>query len=994
MSPSNYTEKDFEEHIEEQLKNSGYQIVPPTEYDKNLCLIPAKLIEFIQATQAKTFEKLALQYGSETESKLLKRISSEIESRGVIDVLRKGAKDRGCSFQLVYFQPKSGLNPNHQELYQQNRLITVRQLKYSKHNENSLDMGIFINGIPIMMMELKNSLTGQNHNDGIAQWKFDRDPKEPLFRFKRNLVYFSVGNEMVYMATRLSGSKTRFLPFNKDIENPVNPKGHKTHYLWDDILQPSFVLDLIENFVHIRTEIDKVYDPQKEKVVDKKSDVLIFPRFHQLNVIRKLKKDVIQKGSGQNYLIQHTTGSGKSLSIGWLSHLLTSIYQTPTDTNRIFDSVIVVTDRKLLDKQIQKTIKQLEQTEGVVNPVEETSQQLKEFLESGKSIIITTIQKFPVISDQISRMKDKQFGVIIDEVHSSQSGESSKHLKKSLSDTALDEFQEGEGSGDLTEVDKLILDEIHSRGKQPNISYFGFSGTPKNKTLEIFGTKTENGYQPFDLYSMKQSLSEGFTLDVLQNYTTYQRYFKINEDIKEDKELPKSKVQSMLMKWVDLHPHSIREKTKIILEHFRNRTANKINGKSRGMLVTRSRLHCVKYKLEFDRQMKELGLPYRALVGFSGKVYDEDTHQEYTESSMNGFPERQTEEHFKDPKFRILIVNNKFQTGFDEPMLHTMYVDKKFGGLQCVQTLSRLNRTMSGKTDTFVLDFVNDSGEVLESFQPYFKGSVLTEETDPNRLYQIEQEINQYDLFQEKTVIHYVDTFYREDREALQGILDTVVEEWRELEDEEQENFRSHIQSFIRLYGYIAQIITFKDIGLEKLYIFLSQLNRKLPRRLTDRPDIFTSVDLEYFKIEKKQTTNLELEDDDGEFQGVSEDGGTYREEDVDLLSEIIQTLNESFDGDFTDEDRVRIGKIKAQIHEHQELRNVMEGDNTDSNKRDMFNRTFENLLTGLVGENLNFYNKLIEPKTNRFMKDCMFELYSKAIGSGENVSPPKTNQS
>jgi type I restriction enzyme R subunit len=626
----------------------------------------------------------------------------------------------------------------------------------------------------------------------------------------------------------------------------------------------------------------------------------------------------------------------------------------------------------------------LEQTKGVVNAVEETSKQLKEFIESGKSIIITTIQKFPVISESIYKMKGKRFGVVIDEVHSSQSGESAKHLKKSLSDSSLDEYQEGEGNEDLTEVDKLILDEIKSRGRQPNISYFGFSGTPKNKTLEIFGTKTEDGFVPFDLYSMKQSISEGFTLDVLQNYATYKRYFKLNKTIKEDKVLPESRVKSMLMNWVDLHPHTIREKTKIILEHFINHTSNKISGKSRGMLVTRSRLHCVKYKLEFDKQMKEMGLPYLSLVGFSGKVYDEDTHQEYTESSMNGFPETHTEEKLKDPKFRILIVNNKFQTGFDEPMLHTMYVDKKFGGLQCVQTLSRLNRTMSGKTDTFVLDFVNNPDEVQEAFQPYFQDSVLTEETDPNRLYQIEQEINKYNLFQEETVNQYVETFYREDipMEELQGILDSVVEEWNELEEEGQEKFRSHIQSFIRLYGYISQIILFKDVGLEKLYIFLRGLNKKLPRKGKEKlSDILSSIDLEYFKIEKKYSTNIELEDKDGEFQGIDETGGGHGgDEPTDLLSEIIQTLNDSFDGDFTDDDKVRIEKIRKQIHENEDLRKVMEGDNTESNKRDIFNSTFEKLLVSLVGEHLDFYNKLSEPKKNRFMKDRLFDSYSKSI--------------
>ena len=985
MSPRNYLEIDFEEHIEEQLLESGYQKVSPTDYDKTLCLIPDELIAFIKETQPKEFEKLEGQYGSETESKICKRVSSEIDSRGVIDVLKNGVKDRGSRFALTYFQPKSGLNPEHAELYKQNRFVTVRQLKYSTRNENSIDMGIFINGIPIMMLELKNSLTGQDHTNAIKQWKFDRDSKEPLFRFKRNLVYFAVGNEKVYMTTRLGGSKTRFLPFNKDIDNPVNPDGHKTHYLWDEILQPNSVLDLIENFVHLRTEYDKVFDSKKGKVVDKKSEVMIFPRFHQLKVIRKLKKDVVVSGSGNNYLIQHTTGSGKSLSIGWLSHLLTSVYQSSTDTDRIFDSVIVVTDRRVLDKQIRNTIQQLEQTQGVVNPVDENSQQLKEYIESGKSIIISTIQKFPFISDTIMKMKDRKFAIIIDEVHSSQSGETAKHLKMSLSKSVLDEYQEGEGEQDLTQVDKMILDEISSRGKQPHISYFGFSGTPKNKTLEIFGKKTSEGYKPFDLYSMKQSIAEGFTLNVLQNYTTYKRYFKLNKTIKEDVELPESRVKSLLMRWVDLHPHSISEKTQIILEHFINHASNKIAGKSRAMLVTRSRLHCVKYKLEFDKQMKEMGLPYRALVAFSGKVYDDDTHQEHTESSLNGFPEANTGVQFKDPQNRMLIVNNKFQTGFDEPMLHTMYVDKKFAGLQCVQTLSRLNRTMSGKTDTFVLDFVNDPDDVKEAFQPYFQGISLTEETDPNRLYQIEQEINKFNLFQEETVIQYVETFYNDDipTEELQGILDTVVQKWGECDDDEREEFRGHIQSFIRLYGYIAQIISFKDLGLEKLYIFLRGLNRKLPRREKEKlSDILSSVDLEYFKIEKKHDqTVIPLDSIDGEVEGISDSGGSaLDEEPTDLLSKIINTLNDSYGGDFTEADKVKLELIRDGIDNDEELKTMMLGDNTETNKRDIFEKAMETVLVSLVGEHLDFYNKVKEPKRNRFVRERMYENYCKSL--------------
>ncbi|MBL7066348.1 MAG: type I restriction endonuclease subunit R [Candidatus Marinimicrobia bacterium] len=981
----NYLEQDFEEHIEEHLVSSGYSSSDPSIYDKTLCLIPAQLIEFIQETQAKTLEKLELQYGSETEIKLIKRVSTEIENRGVIDVLRNGVKDRGCDFHLVYFQPRSGLNPEHKDLYKQNRFTVIRQLKYSLKNENSIDMGIFIDGIPIVMMELKNTLTGQNHIDGEKQWKYDRDPKEPLFRFKRNLVYFSVGNEKVSMTTRLMGGKTRFLPYNKDIENPVNPKGHKTHYLWEDILHPNSMLDLIENFVHIREEKEKVYDSKLGKVVDKKKELLIFPRFHQLNVIRSLKKSVVEEGVGNNYLIQHSTGSGKSLSIGWLSHLLTSLYRTPADTEGMFDSVIVVTDRKVLDKQIRNTVKQLEQTKGVVNPVDVNSQQLKEYLELGKSIIITTVQKFPVISDSISRLKSKKFGVIIDEVHSSQSGETSKHLKKSLSKSVLDEFQEGEDWDDLTEVDKLILDEIISRGRQAHISYFGFSGTPKNKTFEIFGRKNEDGqFVSFDLYSMRQSISENFTLDVLQNYTTYERYFRLNKKIEEDKELPESRVKKMLVKYVDIHPHTISEKTKIILEHFLNHSSLKISGKSRGMVVTRSRLHCVKYKLEFDKQLKEMEFPFKVLVGFSGTVYDKDTHKEYTEPSLNGFPERLTQENFKDPQYRILIVCNKFQTGFDEPLLHTMYVDKRLQGLQCVQTLSRLNRTMTGKTDTLVLDFVNKPEIIQDSFQPYYQGTLLVEETDPNKLYSIEQEIKKYNLFRDETVNELIEKFY-DDRipdEELQPILDYVVEDWKRLEEEEREDFRHQIQSFIRLYGYISQIITFKDIKLEKLYIFLRFLNRKLPRRTRDRlADVFSYVDLEYFRIEKKHSYPISLMYEDGELQPISTGVGESPPEELkDLLSHIIQVLNENFGSDLNDDDKVNLEKIQTRLNEDKELRKVHLGDNTESNKRFMFNKVFDKLLQGLVDDSLGFYKKLTEPKRNQYVKRVLFEDYSEKV--------------
>jgi type I restriction enzyme, R subunit len=983
MIPQHPTEKKFENHIEQHLLNSGYLSIDPLVYDKSLCLIPTELLNFIKTTQNKVYLKYERQFGSETDTKLIKRVSSEIENRGVIEVLRNGVKSRGCHFRLVYFTPKSGLNIDHQELYKQNNFNLIRQLKYSQQNENSIDMGVFINGIPIVLIELKNSLTGQTHEDGIKQWKQDRDPKEPLFKFKRILVYFSVGNEKVFMSTRLSGDKTVFLPFNKNIDNPVNPKGFKTHYLWEETLQPTSLLDLIENYVHIRKETESGYDPNKQKVVDKKKEVLIFPRYHQLNVVRKIKRSVIEEGVGNNYLIQHTTGSGKSLSIGWLSHLLSSLYQKQTDTTRMFDSIIVVTDRRVLDKQIRNTIQQLEQTKGVVCPVDINSQQLKEYLEQGKSVIVTTIQKFPVISNTISELNSKTFGVIIDEVHSSQSGETSKHLKMSLSKSVLDDYHEGDDE-DLTEVDKKILDEILIRGKQKHISYFGFSGTPKNKTLELFGRKDNNGnFIPFDLYSMKQSIGEGFTLDVLKDYTTYKRYFKLNNTVEEDKELPESRVKKMLVNWVDIQPHTIKEKTRIILEHFINHTSRKISGKGCGMLVTRSRLHCVKFKLEFDKQMKQKNLPYRCLVGFSGTVHDSDSGINYTESSMNGFSDKQTRTKLKNPEYRILIVNNKFQTGFDEPLLHTMYVDKMLRGLQCVQTLSRLNRTYKGKNDTFVLDFVNEPDTIRESFKPYYDNTMLSQETEPDRLYHIEQEIKKFNLFSDQIIDDFIQKFYDDSipLEMLQNTLDSTVEKWMELEEEQQEEFRSQIQSFIRLYGYITQIVTFQDIGLEKLFVFLRFLNKKIPSRQIDKlTDIVSSVDLESFKIEIKSRGQI-LVESEPELSGIGEGIGTINpDEPYDFLSSIIKVLNESFGTDLTDDDKINLQRIHNSIMSDKELNRVHQSDNTETNKRHMFNKVFEKYLLDLVDKDINFYNKMKESKRNEFVKNQLYEFYNRNL--------------
>ena len=976
-----YTEKKFENHIEQQLNQSGYRSLLPTDYNRYLCLISDEVLQFIRDTQSKIYQKLEIQYGSSTSQKLITRICNEVANRGVLDVLRKGVKDRGCYFDLTYFQPSSGMNPDHQKLYAQNRFTLIRQLKYSQKNEKSLDMVLFLNGLPLVTMELKNSLTGQVVTDAEKQYRQDRAPREPLFQFKRCLVHFAVGNEKVSMTTQLQGDQTRFFPFNKGIENPVNPNGHKVSYLWEDILQPNNLINLIDNFIHEQEVTDKVYDPELDKVKDVKSRVMIFPRYHQLDVIRKLKAAVIAEDVGETYLIQHTTGSGKSNSIAWLAHLLTHLYRSQTDTNRVFDSIVVVTDRKLLDKQLQDTIKQLEKVAGVVHPVDKTSAQLKQFLESGKDIIITTIQKFSVIAQTIGELKSKTFAVIIDEVHSSQSGESAKNLKMSLS-KSIQEGIEDEDYDEVSEMDARILREIEMRGKQNHISYFGFSGTPKNKTLELFGRKNADGkFVPFHVYSMRQSIHEGFTLDVLQNYTIFRRYFRLVKSVPEDKEYDKKQTLRMLTFHVDLQPHSIEAKTRIILEHFIGHTSKNIEGKGRAMLVTPSRLHCVRYKLEFSKQMQQMNLSYGCLVAFSGTVHDTDNEQDYTENCMNNLPPRGSiADSFKNPQYRILIVSNKFQTGFDEPMLHTMYVDKRLAGLQCVQTLSRLNRVIKGKTDTLVLDFVNEPDQIQAAFQQYYQTTMLEEETDPNRLYALQQQLEGFNVYDDDTIKRFCLVFYDPNQpdELLQGILDRVVEKWSELETNDREEFRSTLQSYIRLYGYISQLITFTDPEWEKLYVFSRSLNKKLPKREhPELSDVLASVDLNSLRNQKiHESLQLGLDPKDTVVPGIGSGVQVAKDSEQGLLSNIIQTLNDAYQTNFTDEDKVDIEAIRRKVHEHEELRTVIDGDNTDTNKRYKFEQVIDGILLDFVTSKLGLYTKLSQPNINAYLKDQLYQDY------------------
>ncbi len=979
MSDLKPTEKKFEDHIEKHLNSAGYKTRHFSEYDRSRCLIRDDLIQFIRTTQPDSWSKLQEIYGVDAENKTLSRISSEISRKGIIGVLRNPVIDRGVYLNLCYFQPRSDLNPDHQNLYSSNRFTVVRQLHYSDQNENSIDMVLFLNGLPLVTMELKNQLTGQNVRHSENQYRNDRHPREPLLRFKRCVVHFCVDNNKVSMTTRLADSKTSFLPFNRSIENPPVETGYRTRYLWEDTLHPDSILDILENFAHVSKKKHSRFNHKTKKVETEANEILIFPRYHQLDLIQRFRKQVKQDGAGKNYLVQHTTGSGKSYSIGWLSHTLASLYRTKGDTRRIFDTIVVVTDRTVLDEQLRNTIRSLAKTEGVVSAVEKSSRELQSFLEQGKDIVITTIQKFPFISATIASLEHKTFGVIIDEVHSSQSGELSKELKRSLSKTNEEVGQDD----DNFDYEEMLRREIQIRGKQEHISFFGFTGTPKNKTLELFGTRNidQSGqvqFVPFHIYSMYQSVHEGFTLDVLQNYTTWKRYFKIRQIGENDIKVPTSKGRKELVRYVDANEQTIQYKVNIMLEHWVAKGSKEIQGRSRGMIVTSSRKHCVQYFHEVNRQLEERGVSYRSLVAFSGEVSYEGN--KYTEASLN-----RTIEHegnvpfgFKNPRFRLLIVANKFQTGFDEPLVQSMYVDKRLDGVQCVQTLSRLNRTTPGKTHTFVLDFANEPEKIKESFQHFYQSTMLEGETDPNRLYDLQDDVYQFHLYTNQDVSLFCEIFYDRDRDegSLHSILDQVVDNFNQIEEEEvRENFRSKIQSWARMYGYLSQIITFNDIELEKTFVFLKYLNRKLPRRDAEQLDFSDIIDLDSLRIQLTHEAVEALEPTDTTLTPPDFEGGGVVEPVMDFLSEIVHQVNKAYGVNLTDEDKLDLSRLSKRLMDNPDVSKYMTNANSEENKMIYFKQQFDDMMLEYVNNRFEFYKKM---EDNPPLKNMIFQaIYS-----------------
>ena len=940
-------------------------------YDRNQCLIGDEYIQFLSESQPELLEEIQKKDGVKWREKLLKKLSDKIKSDGLINVLRKGFSTVNHNgIKTIYFPPTSNRNPKYfNDKFLKNRFLIVRQLHYSPINENSIDMVVFINGIPVLTMELKNQMTGQTVRDSNTQYKTTRNPSgEPLLQFQRCVCHFSVDNDRIFMTTHLKGNDTRFLPFNKTLNNwTTESEGYKVEYLWKDILTPKSLFDILENLVLPLKVKDTYWDDSVNGGIlkEKSSDVLIFPRYHQLDVLRNLRKSVLNDGVGKNYLIQHTTGSGKSFSIGWLSFLLFNLFDSEGE-KKMFDTIVILTDRKVLDKQLQGTVKSLEKVTGIVKNINKNSSQLQKSLEDGDGIVVTTIQKFGVVVNRMRKLKGKKFGVIIDEVHSSQGGKNSKNVNKTLS---MNEYENTDVEITSDDIDHIIQHEMVSSQRQENISFFGFTGTPKPSTLEVFGTPQVDGSRkPFHSYNMEQSIGEGFTLDVLKYYTTVDVYFKLRKKVDKDVELPERRGKKELIKWVNSNPKIIKEKVSLIIDRLVDTTVNSINKRGKGMVVVRSIDDSIQYFHEMTRQLKDRGLyenKIRCVVGFSG---DRDWEGEkVNENSLNksvGFLNTDIPEGFKNPLYRVLIVCDKFQTGFDQPLLHSMFVDKPLDGVQCVQTLSRLNRTTKDKKDTFILDFVNTTEKIRESFQRFYKTTILSEETDPELVMELLDKIKHKDIFNQEEIDEWNQIFFnpkRENDSDLQPILNTIVNRWSQLEsDEEKNEVREQIKNYYKLYGFLSMIYQFGNENLFKHYVMFPYLIKKFPVDEIERVDITGLVDLESHSLDVKNRVSLSLQPEDSYLEpSTYGSGGTMNEDEEDLLSELIKKINEVHGINIPEGKEEEVISIVTQLSQSDRVNDIVKSDNSRSNKEDELVKEYDNLNKNNIDRHLNIYELL-----------------------------------
>ena len=967
----------------------GYRKRNHDDYDRALCLLPDDVLAFVLATQPKQWKKLRQHYGDDVKARFLQRLSSEIDRRGTLDVLRRGIKDVGCAFRLAWFRPASGLNEETRRLHAGNIFTVVRQLRYSAKSEESLDLGLFLNGLPVFTAELKNPLTGQNVQDAIRQYKTDRDPREPLFKYGRCLAHFAVDPNLVYVTTLLNGAGTRFLPFNQGkfggAGNPPVPPtqtGYATAYLWEETWSRDSVLDLVHQFIH---EVEEE-DEQGRKTGKK---FLIFPRYQQLDCVRRLVSDAREKGAGEHYLIQHSAGSGKSFTIAWLAHQLSTLHDI--DDKRVFDSIVVISDRRVLDRQLQGALRQFEQTLGVVENIDKTSAQLKEALESGKTIIVTTLQKFPVIAAQIGDLPGKRFALLVDEAHSSQSGESTKSLKSVLSVSSLEEAESEDAAGKTPEEerDDQATAEMEKRGRLPNLSIFAFTATPKPKTLELFGTRRKDGsFAPFHLYSMRQAIEEGFILNVLANYTTYATYWRLLKTVEDDPRYDRSKAAYLLKSFVDLHPHAISEKVNIMVDHFAAHVQGNVGNRAKAMIVTRSRLHAVRYKMAIDHYLAEQGHRFEALVAFSGTV--KDGGRSYTEAGMNGFSEAQTAKNFEGPGYRFLIVANKFQTGFDQPLLQAMYVDKKLGGVNAVQTLSRLNRTHPHKQETMVLDFANEADRIRKAFEPYYETTLLSEATDPNLLYEVQTRLEEYPVYTPDEVERFARVYFDESatQDMLYAELDPIVSRFKELSEDERRLFRGSLTDYVRLYAFLAQVLTFTDADLEKLYVFARHLLRLCPSTRAELPlEVQQNIDMESYRIQQTGSGKIRLERKAGRLDPVGpKDPRPLSPEEIEPLSRIIAELNERFGVELGPEHRVTLSQMMEKLDADGAL-DAAARVNTRDNVRLTFDYKVEEVIQEIVDSNFDLYKRITDDRAfGEVIKNLLFDQYLRNHRNAEEL--------
>jgi type I restriction enzyme R subunit len=985
---SSVSEKLLEDEISAYLVSAGgYQECKVgtdpewrPDFDAALGLDTVEVFRFIELTQGPEWEKLVKAHGGDEElayRKFAQRLVQQIDERGTVDVLRHGIRDQNVEFRLSYRKPAFGVEPELVAHYDANRLTVTRQLPFDPDSNKTLDLCLFLNGIPVATAELKNHLTGQNIEHAIEQYRTNRDPKNVTLG-RRALVHFAVDPDSVAMATKLEGKATRFLPFNLGHNlgkgNPPNPEGHKTSYLWEHVWARDPWLDILHRFIHVER-------PEKGSVSARRAaEKVIFPRYHQWDAVLKIEADTAANGAGHSYLVQHSAGSGKSNTIAWTAHRLSTLHTA--DDRKVFDKVVVITDRVILDRQLQDTIYQFEHARGVVVKIDENSTQLAEALAGEQArIIITTLQKFPFVLDKVGALPARNYAVVIDEAHSSQTGEAAKDLRLALGAGEEQELTaaEAEDSGLLAAaidpVEEALAKSVGARGgRHSNLSYFAFTATPKGRTLEMFGTlNPKTGvHEPFHLYSMRQAIEEGFIMDVLANYTTYQTFWKIEKATEEDPEYDAKKARRAIARFVSLHPHHLAQKAEIIVEHFRSHTAKEMGGLAKAMVVTSSRLHAVRYKQNIDKYIKAQGYTdIRTLVAFSGKI-DDGSGKPLTEANMNGFPESRTAEEFAGPEYGVLIVAEKFQTGFDQPLLHTMYVDKTLVGLAAVQTLSRLNRIHPLKESTFVLDFRNDTEEIVDAFEQ-FHGCTVAPPTDPNILWDTRRRLDDFDVLREEEIKTALPALLGaaesdEKRSAeTYAALGPAKERFEELGDEERLEFRDALNRFVRTYSFVSQIAAFTDASLERDYVFCRALSAYLRDSGTvERLDLGSEVELTHLRHQMTFSGSLSLTSEVGEVRSFFGEGkGAQQEMELEHLSSIVEVLNERFGTDLTDVDKLLLDQFEESWVADDELSNQAKN-NTLDNFRLVFDRKFLQTIVTRVDANDEIYKKILDDEDFR----------------------------